>query len=56
MELKRIPTYPGQMGGVPCLPGRRIPVVTIAGLTAEGHTTQDILARAANGPCRTQAG
>ena len=44
MEFKRITTNPGQMGGVPCLRGLRIPVATIVGLIAEGQTTQDILA------------
>jgi uncharacterized protein (DUF433 family) len=44
MEFKRITTNPGQMGGVPCLRGLRIPVATIVALIAEGQTTQDILA------------
>jgi uncharacterized protein (DUF433 family) len=44
MEFKRITTNPGQMGGVPCLRGLRIPVATIVGLIAEGQTTQDVLA------------
>ena len=43
MEFKRITTNPGQMGGVPCLRGLRIPVATIIALIAEGQTTQDIL-------------
>lgn len=43
MEFKRITTNPGQMGGVPCLRGLRIPVATIVALVAEGQTTQDIL-------------
>lgn len=43
MEFKRITTNPGQMGGVPCLRGLRIPVATIVGLIAEGQTTQDIV-------------
>jgi uncharacterized protein (DUF433 family) len=43
MEFKRITTNPGQMRGVPCLRGLRIPVATIVALIAEGHTTQDIL-------------
>ena len=43
MEFKRITTNPGQMGGVPCLRGLRIPVATIVALIAEGETTQDIL-------------
>ena len=44
MAFKRITTNPGQMGGVPCLRGLRIPVATIVALVAEGQTTQDILA------------
>jgi uncharacterized protein (DUF433 family) len=43
MEFKRITTNPGQLGGVPCLRGLRIPVATIVALVAEGQTTQDIL-------------
>src|SRR4051812_27915691 len=43
MEFNRITTNPGQMGGVPCLRGLRIPVATIVALIAEGQTTQDIL-------------
>ncbi len=43
MEFKRITTNPGQMGGVPCLRGLRIPVATIVALIAEGQTTQDVL-------------
>ena len=43
MEFKRITTNPGQMGGVPCLRGLRIPVATIVALIAEGQTTQGIL-------------
>ena len=41
--VKRITTNPGQMGGVPCLRGLRIPVATIVALIAEGQTTQEIL-------------
>ena len=43
MEFNRLTTNPGQMGGVPCLRGLRIPVATIVALIAEGQTTQDIL-------------
>ncbi len=43
MEFKRITTKTGQMGGVPCLRGLRIPVATIVALIADGQTTQDIL-------------
>jgi uncharacterized protein (DUF433 family) len=44
MEYARITTDPGQMGGVPCLRGLRIPVATIVALVAEGETTNGILA------------
>ncbi len=44
MEFKRITTNSGQMGGVPCLRGLRIPVATIVALIAESQTTQDVLA------------
>lgn len=44
MEFMRITTNPGQMGGVPCLRGLRIPVATIVGLVAEGQAPRDILA------------
>ena len=44
MEFKRITTDAGQMGGVPCLRGLRIPVATIVSLVAEGQTVEHILA------------
>jgi len=44
MAYTRITTDPGQMGGVPCLRGLRIPVATVVSLVAEGQTTDDILA------------
>ena len=44
MAYTRITTDPGQMGGVPCLRGLRIPVATIVALVAEGETTESILA------------
>jgi uncharacterized protein (DUF433 family) len=44
MVFTRITTSPGQMGGVACLRGLRIPVATVVGLVAEGQTTQNILA------------
>ena len=43
MAFKRITTNPGQMDGVPCLRGLRIPVATIVTLVAEGQTLQEIL-------------
>jgi uncharacterized protein (DUF433 family) len=44
MAYTRITTDPGQMGGVPCLRGLRIPVATVVALVAEGQTTGEILA------------
>jgi uncharacterized protein (DUF433 family) len=44
MGYTRITTDPGQMGGVPCLRGLRIPVATVVALVAEGETPADILA------------
>lgn len=44
MAYTRITTDPGQMGGVPCLRGLRIPVATIVSLVADGETTESILA------------
>jgi uncharacterized protein (DUF433 family) len=44
MRYTRITTDPGQMGGVPCLRGLRIPVATVVALVAEGETTEGILA------------
>lgn len=43
MAWHRITTDPGQMGGVACLRGLRIPVATIVGLVAEGQTVDEIL-------------
>ena len=44
MGYTRITTDPGQMGGVPCLRGLRIPVATVVALVAGGETTEGILA------------
>lgn len=43
MAFERITVDPGQMGGVPCIRGLRIPVATIVGMVAEGMTTDEIL-------------
>jgi uncharacterized protein (DUF433 family) len=43
MTWHRITIDPRQMGGVACLRGLRIPVATIVGLVAEGHTVDEIL-------------
>jgi uncharacterized protein (DUF433 family) len=43
MDYKRITIDPGQMGGVPCLRGLRIPVATVVGMVADGMTEAEIL-------------
>lgn len=43
MGFERISIDPGQMGGVPCIRGLRIPVVTVVGLVAEGMTEARIV-------------
>ncbi len=44
MRFSRITVNPGQMGGLPCLRGLRIPVATVVGMVAEQMTTAEILA------------
>ncbi len=44
MKYSRITTDPGQMGGVPCIRGLRIPVATLIGMLADGMTEAEILA------------
>ena len=41
--FQRITVDPGQMGGVPCIRGLRIPVATVVGMAGEGMTDQEIL-------------
>ncbi len=43
MRFERITVDPGQMGGVPCIRGLRIPVATLVGMIAEGMGDQEIL-------------
>ncbi len=43
MRYTRITVDSGQMGGVPCIRGLRIPVATVVGLVAEGMTESQIL-------------
>jgi len=43
MEFKRITIDPGQMGGVPCIRGLRIPVATVVAMIAEGMSEEEIL-------------
>jgi uncharacterized protein (DUF433 family) len=44
MRFERITINPGQMGGLPCIRGLRIPVTTILGQLAAGQTHEQILA------------
>lgn len=43
MELDRITIDPGQMGGVACIRGLRIPVATVVAMVADGMTIEEIL-------------
>jgi uncharacterized protein (DUF433 family) len=43
VELDRITVDAGQMGGVPCIRGLRIPVATVVGMVADGLTAAEIL-------------
>jgi uncharacterized protein (DUF433 family) len=43
MRFARITVDAGQMGGVPCIRGLRIPVATVVGLVADGVSEADIL-------------
>jgi uncharacterized protein (DUF433 family) len=44
MKFTRIRVDPLQMGGVPCIRGRRIPVATVVGMVADGMAEAEILA------------
>lgn len=43
MGFTRITVDPGQMGGVPCIRGLRIPVATVVGMVADGMEEEEIL-------------
>ena len=43
MKFQRITINPGQMGGVPCVRGLRIPVATVVSMVADGMTEDEIL-------------
>ena len=43
MAFTRVTVRADQMGGVPCVRGLRIPVVTVLGLLAQGMTHQQVL-------------
>jgi uncharacterized protein (DUF433 family) len=44
MKFDRITVNPGQMGGMPCIRGLRIPVATVVGMIADSLTDAEILA------------
>jgi uncharacterized protein (DUF433 family) len=43
VTFERITVQPGQMDGVPCIRGLRIPVATVVGMVAEGMTEIEIV-------------
>ena len=43
MVFDRITVDTGQMGGVPCIRGLRIPVATVVAMVADGMTQDEIL-------------
>ncbi len=43
MKFTRITIDPAQMGGVPCIRHRRIPVSVVVGMVAEGMSDEEIL-------------
>ena len=43
MTFERITVDPNQMGGVPCIRGRRIPVATVIGMLADGMREEQVL-------------
>ncbi len=43
MTFARITTDPGQMSGLPCIRGLRIPVATVVGMIADGMSREEIL-------------
>lgn len=43
MRFERITVNPGQMGGLPCIRGLRIPVATVVAMMADGMTAGEIL-------------
>jgi uncharacterized protein (DUF433 family) len=43
MNYTRITADAGQMGGVPCIRGLRIPVATVVDMVADGMTVAEIL-------------
>ncbi|MEX2621272.1 MAG: DUF433 domain-containing protein [Egibacteraceae bacterium] len=44
MRFERITVDPGQMGGMPCIRGLRIPVATVVAMVADGMAVEEITA------------
>jgi uncharacterized protein (DUF433 family) len=44
MKFDRITVDAGQMGGVPCIRGLRIPVATVVGMVADHMSDKEIVA------------
>jgi uncharacterized protein (DUF433 family) len=42
-QFKRITVDPGQLGGIPCIRGLRIPVATVVGMVGDGMAETEIL-------------
>lgn len=42
-KVDRITVNPGQMGGVPCIRGLRIPVATVVNMIANGLSPEEVL-------------
>lgn len=42
MRFERITVDPGQMEGMPCIRGLRIPVATVVAMVADGMTAEEI--------------
>jgi uncharacterized protein (DUF433 family) len=42
-QFKRITVNAGQMGGIPCIRGLRIPVATVVGMIGDGMAESDLL-------------
>jgi len=43
MRFDRITTDPGQMGGLPCIRGLRIPVATVIDMVTDGRAPANII-------------
>ncbi|MGH9304114.1 MAG: DUF433 domain-containing protein [Acidimicrobiales bacterium] len=43
MRFERITINPAQMGGQPCIRGRRIPVATVVAMVPDGMTADEVV-------------